>query len=900
MVAGTVASAVEVARESATQAQERFVALGPEVWVWAHEDAQTAVSGVVRSFQELLALHSLPQLNVTPALRGYWTDLWVAGHFIPVAKWATAAPMAALAGVRSDGRVLFREIPPMPTFLPSGCSALRALFPRQVEEERVYCALRTRLHESGVDGKPRARALKLAWSLLGLKSSMPSMRVDGVLDNLKDHSVLLASEPPTLPQRSRDILRLVGLGIARLTAQRYETEGLRPRPGEPRVLCPDRQPIVRYDDLPAAKLSASSGFVKYYDETEQKWTKMSGTRAAQFHALGGFHTEELMHMMYTPKMGTKEIRAHPYQFHWKDWDYSPHVAVVALQEPFKIRTISIADGPSTAAGSRLQRAWHTTMRQLRPFQLIGGTPVEEALQSVKWNPELPFVSGDYSAATDRLSASASRQVFDALLQGVAIDPELRDRLARGLFSAEVDYSRTLDQLLKGLPDQLADYLKASVPATFTQRNGQLMGNILSFPILCQVNLAAWIEARYRYSITAYESPTAQTTAVVDSTACTSEEECPDWMRHLDFIARFEAAQNRGYFTESDFSSFEVLVNGDDILFQAQPEEYEIWRSIIGSYGLKLSVGKNYYSKEFLTINSELWKWVDGDALRRVERPWWGGLQPDFLRARNDLKRKFGDDILTADFRVVLQKVQQRFLESLPQDHRDEGNQLWFKRMKAARPFEPYRGLNWFLPQEQMGFGLDSRGIEPGEVTYAQKKLAVRAALWRGTQGGPESLAPKGSLVSEKNTRLVRSSVETIKVTGEVIEVRGRQYVLDKKPLVFRWVGDKAVLRYAAHETLDSYVQRSGHVTHWLDYHVEGIRLVEEELKRKITRLLKWGMAVSDKYVDAYYPTLDGRPVHRVLQELAYLDPSDLESAKALTGRKAGFLRPSKPAPSQGW
>jgi len=176
----------------------------------------------------------------------------------------------------------------------------------------------------------------------------------------------------------------------------------------------------------------------------------------------------------------------PYQFDWREWDFDPMVQVVALQEPFKIRTISIADGPATAAGSSIQKAWHDAMRRLRPFQLIGGRTVKEALESFPRRSK-PWISGDYSAATDRLSSRASLYAYESMTKNLVLPSDLRDRLETGLFRSEVDYSKTLKQMSFGLPKKYVESIK--IPEPFTQRNGQLMGNILSFPILCVVNLA---------------------------------------------------------------------------------------------------------------------------------------------------------------------------------------------------------------------------------------------------------------------------------------------------------------------------------------------------------------------------------------------------------------------------
>jgi len=48
------------------------------------------------------------------------------------------------------------------------------------------------------------------------------------------------------------------------------------------------------------------------------------------------------------------------------------------------------------------------------------------------------------------------------------------------------------------------------------------------------------------------------------------------------------------------------VNGDDILFKANHEFYRLWQLELKKIGFELSVGKSYFSKCFLTVNSKLY------------------------------------------------------------------------------------------------------------------------------------------------------------------------------------------------------------------------------------------------------------------------------------------------------
>jgi len=105
------------------------------------------------------------------------------------------------------------------------------------------------------------------------------------------------------------------------------------------------------------------------------------------------------------------------------------------------------------------------------------------------------------------------------------------------------------------------YREALVNATIgdaqvSQVWGQLMGSPLSFPILCIVNAAI---NRFFLEMCGREELRL--------------EQCP------------------------------LLINGDDVVLQCPPEFYDLWKGLVSDAGLSPSVGKNYISSDFLTINS---------------------------------------------------------------------------------------------------------------------------------------------------------------------------------------------------------------------------------------------------------------------------------------------------------
>jgi len=139
-----------------------------------------------------------------------------------------------------------------------------------------------------------------------------------------------------------------------------------------------------------------------------------------------------------------------------------------------------------------------------------------------------YLSGDYDASTDRLHLDLSMEILEGILENINHEPT--KRWARYEFG-----------------EHLIEYPPWTKIDTIEQKRGQLMGNLLSFPILCLAN------------------------------------------KIVCEIAELE-----------DF-----IVNGDDLLAIANERQIENWRVTGTSCGLLPSIGKNYVSKNFGTFNSKL-------------------------------------------------------------------------------------------------------------------------------------------------------------------------------------------------------------------------------------------------------------------------------------------------------
>lgn len=257
--------------------------------------------------------------------------------------------------------------------------------------------------------------------------------------------------------------------------------------------------------------------------------------------------------------------------------YTARIAFVL--EPLKVRTISKGPVVPYYVGKIFQEIIHREMRKMPCFRLLGRpfSPTDlidlrvataklyqnqlhkEDRTSSLIVPDMAWHSVDYSAATDGLSASASARVMTGLLERVRdLNKPLYNLLLGTLAPHYIRYpmyEKTLDtEGPTGIPDTRFEEILPPIQ----QVNGQLMGSITSFPILCLVNIALYLLVKLRHS--------------------------PK--------ARLEDLLNA------------VLVNGDDMLYIGTAEEWHTHMRLGAQVGLAFSPGKAYRHRVYANINSE--------------------------------------------------------------------------------------------------------------------------------------------------------------------------------------------------------------------------------------------------------------------------------------------------------
>lgn len=188
----------------------------------------------------------------------------------------------------------------------------------------------------------------------------------------------------------------------------------------------------------------------------------------------------------------------------------------------KSRIISVADAAQQVLGPLHHLLYDHIARA--DWLLRGEVTGNRAKKFQRVKGEV-FVSGDYESATDNFNRHHSEAILRAIFKNSANIPAAIQELAL---------------------QSLTGYLVVD-ETWYRQVAGQLMGNLLSFPLLCITN----------------------------------------------FLAFKMAVPRR----------VPLLINGDDIVFRSTPKEAQTWMAVVGESGLTLSPGKTFVHERYFSLNS---------------------------------------------------------------------------------------------------------------------------------------------------------------------------------------------------------------------------------------------------------------------------------------------------------
>lgn len=219
----------------------------------------------------------------------------------------------------------------------------------------------------------------------------------------------------------------------------------------------------------------------------------------------------------------------------------PIAVPLALAEPLKTRVITKGPGLTYTVLKPLQRFLWSVLKDHKVFRLIGSPVTAEIIQEqlgAKLRDDMGFLSVDYKDATNQLHSWASDFVVDEICNVLSLHSDERELFFRAMTRHRIKEP------------------SVTPPNILNQENGQLMGSVVSFPILCIINAALL-----------------------------------RWTCELD--------QKRTY-TLNDCS---ITVNGDDAVIKCTSRGYSIWKELCTFCGLSPSIGKVYFSRCFLNMNS---------------------------------------------------------------------------------------------------------------------------------------------------------------------------------------------------------------------------------------------------------------------------------------------------------
>jgi len=343
------------------------------------------------------------------------------------------------------------------------------------------------------------------------------------------------------------------------------------------------------------------------------------------------------------------------------------IEFVALPEALKARVITKGPALMGYCLKAVQKKMHSTLRAHSVFQLIGKPQCEEAvirqLGILRYDEE--WCSGDYSDATNDLFSWASRTVMETLC-----DIWLGDYHHK---NDEIFSGFTAGDLRKLLVDSLVGhvYHDPTTGVNYSQTNGQLMGSITSFPVLCMVN-ATLCRMSCEYS----ENSTLR------------------------------------------LSQCRLLINGDDCAMPLTSDGYQFWRALGPSFGLSPSIGKCWFTPKFVNINSTMFNYhpfaqdfitVQDEELlgmaitRRVRRTFVLGKYVN-MGLLEGVKRSGVSDESVYDRYGCLASRAKELLQLSPSLIRDEVYREFLRGCKRAltkqKVFVP-----WFVPKRFGGLGL---------------------------------------------------------------------------------------------------------------------------------------------------------------------------------------------------
>jgi hypothetical protein len=406
---------------------------------------------------------------------------------------------------------------------------------------------------------------------------------------------------------------------------------------------------------------------------------------------------------------------------------------VGLAESFKVRVITASPPLRSYVLKPLQQYLFSVLKKKRCFRLIG-EPVSEKYISqilgkyVGWE----FLSGDYKAATDNLMSELSEYCGHQINKYLGLDDsDLGTLFIDALVNHEIS------------PEDYWGATGEDIDSPLQQCNGQLMGSVVSFPVLCIVNAAL-------------------------CAICLEEGlKCNKFLDDLP-----------------------LMINGDDCAFPTDNFIHSLWGYFGTSAGLSPSLGKYFKTREFVQINSR--NFIPGPLVLKRERGPYMEEFAEYVYCEQYFTR-FEEipfvnlRLLVGNPRSTACEIPEEFkLTSIGSRQRDfilDGPDFLFSQLATlfyARNEDLIKGsrLPWFVPTKYGGLGLNYK-LTPFGGDLSDTDRAICGLINAGKFKNP----PKNIKVEDdwKTNALVMDILESnkiqIKEVDQPCEDFGRFYGL---------------------------------------------------------------------------------------------------------------------------
>lgn len=280
---------------------------------------------------------------------------------------------------------------------------------------------------------------------------------------------------------------------------------------------------------------------------------------------------------------------------------------------------------------------HSIMREMPVFELIGETISSRSVMDVvnDIQPGEKPLSGDYSDATNQIESWVCNEITDELQDTIELTKDER-----------IMVDRSLTEHIMELRDE-SGRVEIDVKQ---QTNGQLMGSILSFLWLCIANVT---------------------------------------------LVRMSVERSRD--EEIKLEDLKAKINGDDCLFNVNKLGKSCWEHWGGLMGLNPSVGKVFYTTEFVTLNSRMYT-LDGNEVEFISLGLLYGTAKSVRLGMNKAKMQFEgiEDIGVRNYWLM---------QACPKDRRVVVQKEFIHRNEELLKNKLLSGIDWFMPTWSGGLGL---------------------------------------------------------------------------------------------------------------------------------------------------------------------------------------------------